>query len=207
MKPVSVGMGLSAAVHLFAAVGLRAFFAFRSPATVFAELDLSMSTLVPVVPNAGGRGGQRSGEWLTVKKRNTDVPASLQKIIPAEPASEESGGPTGEGSGSGGIDGGVGQYIPASQAARKPKWVQNHIREQDYPITAREQGKDGRVVLEILIDANGVVRDARLLEGAYETLNAVALDRVSKAVFTPAQDSTGRPVACKVILPIQFQLK
>lgn len=102
---------------------------------------------------------------------------------------------------------GFGEFIPASDAARKPKWVGNFITPNDYPLLAKQQGKDGRVVLSVIIDNEGRVRDAQLLEGSYEALNEVALAKVREAVFSPAYDKDGNAVACKVRLPIRFELK
>ena len=102
---------------------------------------------------------------------------------------------------------GLGDFIPASDAHRKPKWVGNFITASDYPLLAKQQGKDGRVVLSVIIDSDGKVRDAQLLEGSYDALNEVALAKVREAVFSPAYDKEGNAVACKVKLPIRFELR
>ena len=115
--------------------------------------------------------------------------------------------PCADNGGGGGAGEGRGAYIPASQTARKPRWLDNFIRPEDYPRVARETGKDGRVVLNLLIDEMGHVRAVRLLQGAYEALNEVALRKVRDAVFVPAYDKFGRAVACEVTLPIRFELR
>lgn len=103
--------------------------------------------------------------------------------------------------------GATGRYLLASQVARPPRWIGNLIRSSDYPRMARREGKDGRVILAALIDEAGRVEEVRLLEGSYDVLNEVALRKVRAARFTPAYDRDGRPVACKIILPIRFQLQ
>ncbi len=59
----------------------------------------------------------------------------------------------------------------------------------------------------MLIDREGRVVDARLLEGAYDALNAAALRGVRRAVFSPAYDADGRPVASRLTVPIRFELR
>lgn len=108
---------------------------------------------------------------------------------------------------SGGSTGGSGQFLSASQVAQLPRWVDNLITPRDYPRSARREGKDGRVLLSVFIDAAGRVRDVRLLQGADEALNEVVLRKVREAVFTPAYNREGEPVACKVTLPIRFHLQ
>ncbi|UPT75422.1 MAG: energy transducer TonB [Elusimicrobiota bacterium] len=63
------------------------------------------------------------------------------------------------------------------------------------------------MTLSVLIDRDGRVADARVLEGAYDALNAAALRSVRRAVFSPAFDAQGRPVPCKLTLPIRFELR
>jgi protein TonB len=44
------------------------------------------------------------------------------------------------------------RYIPAVQTARQPRWVGNLIGPRDYPKLAKQEGKDGRVLLTVFID-------------------------------------------------------
>ena len=99
------------------------------------------------------------------------------------------------------------QYIPVENVFKKPRWIKKFITARDYPYVARQQGKDGLVVLIILIDAEGRVRDARLLQGGYDVLNEVALRKVREAIFAPAYDEGNRPVPSRVKLPIRFELR
>lgn len=107
----------------------------------------------------------------------------------------------------GGQLGGSGRFLSASQVAQLPRWVANLIGPDDYPRAARRKGKDGQVLLSVFIDETGRVRDVRLMQGADEALNEVALRKVREARFTPAYDEKGEPVACKVTLPIRFHLE
>ncbi|MCG3205826.1 MAG: hypothetical protein KCHDKBKB_02549 [Elusimicrobia bacterium] len=216
--PAFAGVTISTFVHAGTGGGLYYWFMKRQPPPIVAELDLSMSPLTNAVPNPGGGIGKKSEVWIAPKKNKKaplPTPAAPEKIETKEEVVQEETNPcagencseTGAGSGGGGTGEGQGQYIPAEAAARKPRWIKNFITSRDYPLIARREGKDGRVVLVVLIDNEGRVRDARLMQGSYEALNEVALRKVREAVFTPAYDEKGRAVSCKVTLPIRFELK
>jgi len=202
---------LSGFLHAGAWAGLYMALTGAAGPRVVAELDLSMAPFLP--PNPGGGRAKPAAAW-TAPVDKTPAPAALVEApAPAAPVEDEAlpcpepCDATGEGTGGGGSGEGRGLYIPASQAARQPRWIKNFIGSADYPRMARESGKDGRVVLSVLIDETGRVRDARLLEGGYEALNEVALRKVRQAVFSPAHDEQGRAVACQVTLPIRFELR
>jgi protein TonB len=212
-------MFMSVAVHAGIGGGFYYWFVVHQPPRIVADLDLSMAPLVPVTPKAGGAARRHNEEWFlpphhkktavppvpkTVETKQDVVKQEEQPVVPACPepcpttlaAKPGHGGTTEEG-----------DYISADQATRKPRWIRNFITPSDYPRVAREQGKDGRVLLVVLIDATGKVRDARLLQGSYEPLNEVALRKVKDAVFSPAYDKQNKPVSCKVTLPIRFELR
>jgi hypothetical protein len=183
---VLAGSLLSAVVHVGTGGGLYYWFTKRQPPPIVAELDLSMSPLLPVVPNQGGGSGAKAPETWTLPKKDQTAPIP---VVPETPPTKEevtkeeaqmapcegpcSAGPViGEGWG-GGTGEGDGEYVPVSETSRKPRWVKNFIRSSDYPAVARQEGKDGRVILTVLIDSEGQVRDARLLQGSYEIFNEV----------------------------------
>lgn len=163
------------------------------------EIELTSAPLVPRSNNAQS-AESKDDDWFLVQKHRKLSKAPEQKKETPKEASTCNGKCT-EGST------GLGDFVPASDAHRKPKWVGNFITPNDYPLLAKQQGKDGRVVLSVIIDSDGKVRDAQLLEGSYEALNEVALAKVKEAVFSPAYDKEGNAVACKVRLPIRFELK
>lgn len=215
---VFVGSMISTLLHLGAGGGFYYWFTKREPPPIVAELDLSMSPLVMQAPNAGGGYAKPSESWTTPKKGKApasvlvEKPQTKEEVVKEELQTAPCTGPNcvegvGNGTGGGGTGEGEGQYIPVSQTARKPRWIKNFITTSDYPRIARQEGKDGRVVLAILIDDQGRVRDARLLQGSYEAFNEVALRKVKDAIFTPALNVEGNAVSCKVTLPIRFELR
>jgi TonB family protein len=212
------GLFLSTLVHAGTVGGLYFWFVKRNGAPIVADLDLSLSSLGhQTPPNAGGGRARPAEEWVLPAKhknrptpaiptpKSLDVPAPVSEEAEAAPCAEPCS--DGDGSGGGGTGEGHGLYVPVSETSKKPRWVRNFINDRDYPILARQHGKDGRVVLDVFIDDRGRVRDARLLQGAYEALNEVALRKVLGAEFTPAYDADGRAVGCRVTLPIRFELR
>lgn len=100
-----------------------------------------------------------------------------------------------------------GAFVPAAMAAAAPRWIAGFISDADYPRVARQQGQDGRVLLAVFIQADGAVRDVKLLQGSYDELNRVALAKVRAARFEPARDERGIAIPSKLLLPIRFELK
>lgn len=78
----------------------------------------------------------------------------------------------------------------------------------DYPPAARNMDKQGRVLVELLISSRGVVEQATIVQsGGFAALDEAVLKAVYKWRFAAAKNRYGRPCACKVVIPIKFQLK
>ena len=75
-----------------------------------------------------------------------------------------------------------------------------------YPEEAKQQNIEGKVIVEIFVNAQGEVTGASVVEGIEKGgLNAAALKAVRKISFSPAlQDE--KPIAVRIQLPIQFKL-
>ena len=147
---------------------------------------------------------------------------------PAAPAPELSpgGSPTGSASGSsegmeGGVDGGAAGGIPggdpggvpggslggtgwgaAGEYDRAPRPIR--VTRPLYPREAFINKIQGTVQVEILIDAQGTVVDARVV-GSIPLLDAAALATVREWRFVPATRD-GRPVAARALAPITFRI-
>jgi len=74
-----------------------------------------------------------------------------------------------------------------------------------YPDDARKRGIEGPVVLEILIDAQGKVREARLIESPDSSLGAAALEAIRQFEFVPAKVSNNA-VAVRIRYSYRFLL-
>jgi protein TonB len=75
-----------------------------------------------------------------------------------------------------------------------------------YPEAAKAQGIKGRVTLRVELDAAGEVSEISVLKSDSELLNEAAITAVKKVKFKPAQ-LEGKPIACTVIIPVDFRLQ
>lgn len=97
-------------------------------------------------------------------------------------------------------DGGNDEYTSMPKALK--------IVKPDYPPAARNQDKQGTVQVKLLISSRGVVEQAEIINsGGYALLDEAVLKAVYKWRFTAAKNKFGKPCACRVIVPVKFQLK
>jgi len=75
-----------------------------------------------------------------------------------------------------------------------------------YPPLARRRGKEGRVVLTLLIDQAGKVQKIDVTESAGYGLTEAAIEAVKRSTFAPAH-AKGKKVASRAVLPIRFKLE
>ena len=75
----------------------------------------------------------------------------------------------------------------------------------EYPEFAKTARISGRVVLDLLIDEKGHVRDVFIIQGVMG-LNEAAIDAAKRWTFTPAKKN-GAPVAAWYELPMDFHLQ
>ena len=110
------------------------------------------------------------------------------------------GGRSGTGSGNG-EGSGTGQVGAPFTQARYRETPQPH-----YPDSARREGKEGRVLLRVLVDEEG---RSKLIEvntsSGHDMLDQAAIEALKKWRFMPARAS-GKPVETWVKVPIEFQL-
>jgi protein TonB len=75
-----------------------------------------------------------------------------------------------------------------------------------YPPEARRKGIQGAVVMDLLIDADGKVRESKLVQGPEESLNAAALAAVRGFAFKPARIQD-KAVAVRIRYAYRFVLE
>jgi protein TonB len=178
------------------AVGVPYYFLIiRQPEAAVVELDLS-PVAAPRAHAARARAAPPPPQaWAPAATTAAAVQAGAQ----AEPAADTACPPP--------CPDRPGEFVPAGLAVSAPRWIEGFITDDDYPPEARRLGLQGSVLLAVFILADGSVRDVRVVKGAYELLNRVALEKVRASRFTPATDDTGRAIPCKLMLPIRFELK
>jgi len=77
----------------------------------------------------------------------------------------------------------------------------------DYPTEAKKKGIEGVVVMDLLIDDNGRVRDVVFIEGPGNGMNEAALSAVRGFRFHPATSEEGKPVAVRIRYGYRFVLE
>lgn len=76
-----------------------------------------------------------------------------------------------------------------------------------YPVISRRFGEQGRVVLRVLVDAQGYPQDITVHQpSAYSRLNAQAVEAMRDARFEPYRQN-GRAMAVFTLAPIVFKLE
>ena len=70
----------------------------------------------------------------------------------------------------------------------------------------KQQGKEGNVKLAILIDANGKIREIKVLKSSHPEFANAAIEAIQQSSFTPAE-SNGKPVASIYKIPFNFALR
>ncbi len=84
------------------------------------------------------------------------------------------------------------------------KWVYTYMK---YPKQAREDGTQGRVLVNFVIDTKGKVRDVKVLRSADPLLDAEAVRVVSASPDWKPGILAGEKVECEMSLYIDFRLK
>ena len=193
-------VAFSVCFHLLFLCCVCVFARSVSASEIVAELDFSDAPrAAAVVPARKVR--KRAAPVLPVKRSAEKMTVAKETESASDPAGTSADPSSGEEAD------GTEEYLPASSLAKGPRWISNFITSKDYPLVARENGRDGLVVMRLHIGADGKVKEASLVSGSYAALNAAALSKIMEAVFIPAYDSSGRPVPCEVRLPIRFRLK
>lgn len=133
---------------------------------------------------------------------------------PGDGQQGEPGGAIGSGAGGGSAEGagsgGFGSGGPGS-GGLDPIADINPVPLRDiaatYPASARRLGQQGLVRVEAVVDDTGVVTSELIAASSgFGALDNAALDAVKRTHFLPAMKN-GKPVACRIIVPIRFQLK
>jgi len=184
---------LSLAVHALVYGIPYYFLVVRIPEMPSVELELSPMP-ARFNPGPSRRATPASEKWSIARNEE----AARKAAVKAEPVADSACPPP--------CPDRPGDFVPAGLAGSGPRWIEGFITDDDYPPNARKLGIEGSVLLAVFIRVDGTVRDVRLVKGNYEALNQAALAKVRASRFVPAMDEAGRPVPCKLVLPIRFEL-
>jgi len=98
------------------------------------------------------------------------------------------------------------KYIEVDEATQPPIFDYKVLRERiQYPLTAKRQNREGRVVVRLFIDSTGKVVQAIIVEESSSDFGEAALKTFTNLVVKPAF-LKGVPVAVTLLFPINFSL-
>jgi len=109
----------------------------------------------------------------------------------------------------------LGDIIPYTSVEVKPtfnggdadaflKYINENIK---YPQSALEKEEQGRVTVNFVVDQNGKIRNAKVVKGVSEALDAEALRVIENAPdWTPAQQD-GKNVPVTYSVPVLFAIR
>lgn len=98
--------------------------------------------------------------------------------------------------------------LPSNQAQIEPIYDAFELNNPSpiYPASAKARGIYGKVVLEVLVGANGKALNVKIFSSSgFEILDESALETVANWSFVPAQ-KFGMNVQAKIFVPIEFKL-
>lgn len=75
-----------------------------------------------------------------------------------------------------------------------------------YPALARRLGMEGRVLLKLLIDADGKLLNVEVIESAGYGFTEASIEAVKKSTYAPGVRD-GVKVATLALLPVRFRLQ
>lgn len=97
-----------------------------------------------------------------------------------------------------------GYYIGDFGEKNGPRFIER--THPSYPLMARRLGREGRVVLKLIIDEEGRLMDVQVVKSGGYGFDHSAVSAVRRSSFTPAVYK-GQPIKSKTKLPIRFVLK
>lgn len=81
----------------------------------------------------------------------------------------------------------------------------------NYPQEASDKEIQGRVLVEVTVDAKGKITDAKIKQGVHELLDKEAMKAIDKVRASGTKfkltTSEGQPIASTLVVPVDFRLK
>ena len=154
----------------------------------------------PVAPEPGGvftaedPGAEGENSDLDLQARHAGTAGAAEAMPPGPPG----------GMGRGGTGSGGGPVGASFGDADGPSFVRRVM--PSYPELARRRGREGLVLLRLVIGPGGELRDVQVVEGGGHGFDEAALAAVRASAYAPAMRE-GRGVECAALLPIRFALK
>ena len=93
--------------------------------------------------------------------------------------------------------------FPDGGMAGLMKWLSNNIQ---YPAKAREEGTQGRVTMQFVVNRDGSISDAQVMRGVDPNLDKEALRLINSMPKWKPGMQRGKPVRVRYSVPVNFRL-
>lgn len=179
------------------------------PPSIFDDVNHGLLG-VPITPPAR----VKDGFPVPVPDPIVEPEQTVPKKYDLEPPSVTGFGTEGDAGAKGltGVQGDGGYLIDVSEDVDPPPFlpvehepIPVKIVQPTYPEIARRAGMEGTVVLSLLVDKQGRVKKAKVLNSNGDVFNEAAIQAGLRWVFTPAMMNSG-PVAVWASVPFRFTL-
>src|SRR5207249_346811 len=141
---------------------------------------------------------------ISTTQANTKVdvtPLDISPYLAKLPAGANKAGGLGPGEGAGT---GAGMFGAGVNGVGQPGCI--YCPNPDYSDEARKAKYQGRVLLDVIVTADGRVIEPRVLKGPGLGLEEKAISAVKNWRMRPASGPNGKPVACRVNIEVVFCL-
>lgn len=83
--------------------------------------------------------------------------------------------------------------------------IEAMIKNVVYPVSAKDAGVEGKVLVKAIIDEQGNVTETSILKSVNDDCDKAAMDAIKKTKFTPGIKDN-KPVKAEVTIPVMFKL-
>jgi TonB family protein len=98
----------------------------------------------------------------------------------------------------------IGNASPEVKIARRPGFIRRI--KPAYPESERLTGREGTVLLEAAITADGRVGAIKIIKADSKSFAEAAVKAARESLFSPAYADDGKPVPARVLIPFSFRL-
>ena len=93
--------------------------------------------------------------------------------------------------------------MPGFPGGNVQQWISKHVK---YPVLAMENGIQGKVYVQFVIEKDGSITDVKVVRGGDSSLDKEAVRVVKSMPKWKPGKQRGKPVRVSFTLPINFQL-
>ena len=126
---------------------------------------------------------------------DTTKPADV-KYVPAEVRKQLKGTPVFE----------VAEEMPEFPGGGMSAFMDYIKTNMRYPASAKENGTQGRVTVQFVVDEDGSIKDSKVLRSVDKDMDAEALRLINTMPKWKPGRQKGQPVAVKFTVPVMFRL-